>query len=221
MGHRQRLREKFSRVDLGGRRIIKDKELLLTFAIPRRDVKPLAKTMLKRFGGLGGALEASPKDLSHVAGVGEKSAALVSLARGLAGALVAERAVPLPALNAPEDVARFVGPRIERGGGEFLYALYLNSKNRPIGLDTIFEGRPDVLNLPRRLLMQRAIERNARSIIFVHSVPTLSAAEGAPARPIAMALRALASSVDILVHDYIVLAGGEVMSACEKGWFKA
>ena len=220
LGHRRRLREKFSRVGVQGFHDYEVMELLLTFAIPRRDVKPTAKAMLKKFGGLAGALEAPVNELRTLPGLGERSAALAGLAREIASVLIAERAEPLPALNAPEDVARFVRPRVEQGDGEFLYALYLNSKNRPIAIEPLFDGRPDVVNLPRRLVMKKAIEHNARSIIFVHSLPALSAAEGEPARPLAMALRSLASSVDILVHDYILLAGGEVMSASEKGWFK-
>jgi len=78
-----------------------------------------------------------------------------------------------------------------------------------------------VVSLPRRQVTKKALERNARSIIFVHSMTALCAAEASPARPLAMALRSLASAVDIIVHDYIIMAGGDVMSARDKGWFKS
>ncbi len=221
LGHRKRLRRKFSGTGLGGFHDYETLEFLLTFVIPRCDVKPRAKALIKKFGGLSAVLDAPASELRAMPGVGTRSSALMGLVGALAKVLLSERADIGPALNAPADVARFIRPRIGSGEGEFLYALYLDSKNRPIGLETIFEGRPDSASLPRRRIMEMAIEHNARSIIFVHTLPALSAAEGAPARPLAMALRSLASSLDILVHDYIIFAKDEVLSASEQGWFKA
>ncbi len=219
-GHRQRLRQKFRRAGLSGFHDYEALELLLAFAIPRSDVKPAAKEMLKRFGGLRGALDAPASELQSIPGIGGNASHIVALVRELSAALLGEASAPAPALSSPADVAGFVGPLIASDEGENLYALYLNSKNRPIGLDAIYEGSPDVAGLPRRLVMEKAIERNARSIIFVHRMASLTAAEDSPARPLAMALRSLASAVDIIVHDYIIMAGGGVMSAREKGWLK-
>ncbi len=219
-GHRQRLRKKFTDSGLSGFHDYEALELLLTFAIPRRDVKPCAKALLKRFKGIDGVVEAPVEELRGVPGLGEKASIFIGLLKELTRALLAEAVAPEKALNTPEDVARYVTGQMPPDSPEALYALYLNSKNRAIGFEPISEGRPDMVNLSPRLVLEKAIEWNARSIIFIHNALSLTAAEESPSRPVAMALKSFASTIDVLVHDYIVLAGGDVLSARNEGWFK-
>ena len=77
-GHRQRLRDRFTKTGLGGFHDYEFIELLLTYAIPRRDVKPIAKELLRRFGGIKGIFDASREDLASVAGIGERTAILIT-----------------------------------------------------------------------------------------------------------------------------------------------
>lgn len=219
-GHRQRLRKKFTQSGLSGFHDYEALELLLTFAIPRRDVKPCAKTLLKKFKGINGVLEAPVEKLRLVPGLGEQASLFLRLTKELTRALLAEALIPEKALNAPEDVASYVTERIGTENGEALYALYLNSKNRAIGLVPICDGPPNTVNLSPRLVLEKAIESNARSIIFIHKALSLIAAEESPSRPIALALKDSASTIDVVVHDYIILAGGSVLSARNEGWFE-
>jgi len=220
-GHRERLRQKFKSSALSGFHDYEILELLLTFSMPRVDVKPYAKALLKKFGSVRGVLEAPRPEVSRVPGVGDNASVLIALQRELTGVLIKEDAARAKALNAPEDVASYVAERIGPEGGESLYALYLNSKNLAIGLEPISDGRPDIVDLSPRLILEKAIQSNARSIIFIHNALTLTAAEESPSRPIAMALRSFASTIDIIVHDYIVLAGGDLLSARNEGWFNS
>ncbi|ATX78767.1 DNA repair protein RadC [Mariprofundus aestuarium] len=80
-GHRQRLRERFSRHGFDGFHDYEVLELLLTYAIPRVDVKPIAKRLLDLFGTLAGVFDASVTELSQVKGVGEKGALFLTLIR--------------------------------------------------------------------------------------------------------------------------------------------
>jgi len=220
-GHRERLRQKFKSSALSGFHDYEILELLLTFSMPRVDVKPYAKALLKKFGSVRGVLEAPRPEVSRVPGVGDNASVLIALQRELTGVLIKEDAVRAKALNAPEDVASYVAECIGPEDGESLYALYLNSKNLAIGLEPISDGRPDIVDLSPRLILEKAIQSNARSIIFIHNALTLTAAEESPSRPIAMALRSFASTIDIIVHDYIVLAGGDLLSARNEGWFNS
>ena len=78
-GHRNRIREKYLKASLGGFHDYEALELLLTFAIPRRDVKPVAKELIKRFKGLRGVFDAGMDELASVPGVGVHSAVLLML----------------------------------------------------------------------------------------------------------------------------------------------
>jgi len=220
-GHRERLRQKFKSSALTGFHDYEILELLLTFSIPRVDVKPYAKALLKKFGSVSGVIGAPRPEVSRVPGIGDNASVLIALQKELTGVLIRENVSRGKALNAPEDVASYVTERIGPEGGEVLYALYLNSKNLAIGLEPISDGRPDIVDLSPRLILEKAIQSNARSIIFIHNALTLTAAEESPSRPIAMALRSFASTIDIIVHDYIVLAGGDILSARNEGWFNS
>jgi len=220
-GHRERLRQKFRSSALSGFHDYEILELLLTYSIPRVDVKPYAKALLKKFGSIRGVLDAPRPEVSRVPGVSANASVLIALQKELTGVLIREDAARAKALNAPEDVASYIGARLGPESGESLYALYLNSKNHAIGLEPISDGRPDIVDLSPRLILEKAIQSNARSIIFIHNALTLTAAEESPSRPIAMALRSFASTIDIIVHDYIVLAGGDLLSARNEGWFNS
>jgi len=218
-GHRERLRQKFRTSGISGFHDYEVLELLLTFSIPRVDVKPYAKGLLQKFGSLRGVLEAPRHEISRVPGVGDNASILIALLKELSANFLVEGASPAPSLNQPEDVASFVAENLESYGDEALFALYLDSRNRPVGLETIVDGRPDILNVSKKIVIKKALERNARSIIFVHHGAVLSAAEDDAERPVAMALRSVASTIDVVVHDYIIMAGGEVLSARSAGWF--
>ncbi|MCX5906242.1 MAG: hypothetical protein NTY64_03395, partial [Deltaproteobacteria bacterium] len=82
-------------------------ELLLTYAIPRKDVKPFAKELIKRFGSLSGVLDASPKELQEVAHIGPISATLIALVKDVCGIYLAEKMKERDALSSPQAVLDF------------------------------------------------------------------------------------------------------------------
>src|SRR4051794_15095072 len=81
VGHRQRLRERFEFASADGLHAYEVLELLLTFSVTRRDVKPVAKDLIERFGSLAGVLDASRDELMSVANIGPASATLIRLVR--------------------------------------------------------------------------------------------------------------------------------------------
>ena len=78
-GHRRRLRQRFKKTGLEGFHDYEFVELLLTYAIPQRDVKPIAKELIQHFGGIKGVFDASIEELASVKGIGERSAILIKL----------------------------------------------------------------------------------------------------------------------------------------------
>ncbi|MBI5493063.1 MAG: RadC family protein [Deltaproteobacteria bacterium] len=218
-GHRKRLRERFSKASLEGFHDYEVLELLLTFAIPRRDVKPLAKELIREFKGLKGVLDAGVGDLSAVNGIGESAAVLIALLREMAGAYINERMSGRARhVRSPEDVFDFLKEALGDGVGERLIAVYLNSKNEILGAESLHEGSLKSFSASPRKVIEKAIAFNARSIIFAHSSPAKGPAE--LDRRIARDFEDAASHVDILVHDYVFSGKGTRLSAREAGWFK-
>lgn len=196
-------------------------ELLLTFAIPRRDVKPLAKALISRFKGLSGIFEASAEELREVSGCGGRSVDLLALIKEAASAYVGETASQRLPVKSAADAVCFVNDHSKEYGdrGEKLFALFLNSKNEILGIELLHEGEIKGALVQPRAVMEKAFGHNARSIIFVHTADG-QAAPSKGERALAEGLQAAARSIDILVHDHIIAGKSNFLSARDLGWLR-
>ena len=109
-GHRKRLRERFTKTGLDGFHDYEFIELLLTYAIPQRDVKPIAKELLRRFGGIKGIFDASREDLASVTGIGERTAILIKLLKEGSTLYLKTRVKHKEVLSSLQDVLNFMPP---------------------------------------------------------------------------------------------------------------
>lgn len=218
-GHRKRLKARFLKSSIKGFHDYEVLELLLTYAIPRRDVKPLAKKLLADFKGLKGVFEAGPDRLRQVSGLGETSIMLLGLVKETSKAYLSEKAPDSKAtVSSPKDAVGLAREVSEGDTEEGLYAFFLNSKNEVLGIEAIHRG-PVETGVSPKAVIQKAFSHNARSIIMVHlkqGRPNATKAEKA----LAGGIEAAASSIDILVHDYIVAGTSTHVSAREMGWLK-
>ena len=153
MNHRKRLRERFQKTGAEGMHDYELLELLLTFSIPRRDVKPVAKKLISEFGGLSGVLDADQKKLEELSGVGAMSAALIRLVKELYGTYLAENMKKGDVLSSPESVLKFVRVRLSGMTNEAFMVIYMNVKNEVIDYTMLHEGTVDnVAVYPRRII---------------------------------------------------------------------
>ena len=123
-GHRQRLRERFCRGGLEGMLDYEKLELLLTYAIPRRDVKPLAKQRLARFGSLPAVLDASVKELCEQPGIGENAAVLLRLLRELMNDYLSRKSKDVDIVADSESAVNFARMKIGARRMESFLVLY-------------------------------------------------------------------------------------------------
>ncbi len=219
-GHRKRLKERFLKSSLDGFHDYEVVELLLTYAIPRRDVKPLAKGLVTRFKGLKGLFEASGEELAGLSGVGDNTAVLISVVKEVAAAYLKEQAERNKPIRSPEDVIEFLGFALCEETSEKFFSIYLNSKNEVLGFETLFDGPLKYGSLSPRKVIETAFKYNARSMIFVHSLPDGKANPTNTERNLTEELQHAASAVDILVHDHIIAGKDTHLSAREIGWLK-
>jgi len=217
-GHRQRLRERFRKTGFNGFGQHEALELMLFYAIPRRDVKPIAKDLLKRFGSLGGVLEAGYEDLCSVKGVSDVAATYLMSLREFSGICLRERLrdeqAVISSTGALLDYCHTVMSGLR---DEQFRAVYLNSRNRVIGDEVIQEGTVNQSVVYPRKVMERALKAGATALIFVHNHPGGSSRPSREDEAITGELVKVARGLDITVHDHIIISREGYYSFREMG----
>lgn len=207
LGHRDRLRRRF--LDQGPDALADYEllELILFAAIPRRDVKPLAKALIADFGSLGGVLNAGPARLAAF-GLGEPTIALLGAVaaagvRSLRGEIAAR-----PVLSSWSRLLDYLSLALRHEAAEQVRLLFLDRKNALIADETQQRGTVDQAPVYPREVVKRALELGACAVILVHNHPsgdpTPSAADIEMTRAVAQALAA----VGIALHDHLVVGRG-------------
>jgi DNA repair protein RadC len=216
LGHRQRLRDRFMQ---GGGDALPDYELLellLFSAIPRRDLKPLAKQLIRRFRDFAGVLSASPADL-EAEGLKENAVALIKVVQ--AGALRLGRAQVLdrPILSSWTALLDYLRAAMAHESVEQFRLLFLDRKNALIAEEVQTRGTVDHAPVYPREVVKRALELGATALILVHNHPsgdpTPSKADIEMTREIARA----SALLGITVHDHIVIGRGDPVSFRAQG----
>lgn len=170
-GHRQRLRNRFIKAGLDGLHDYEAIELLLTYAIPRKDVKPAAKLLIERFGNISGIMNASPAELLSVPGLGKATIVLILLARELVTKSFEEKLREKQAINSATDVVNFLRLKIGSGKKENLVVFYLNSCRHMIEYD-LYKGTVDNAAVYAREITERALICHACGVILAHNHPS-------------------------------------------------
>ena len=172
LGHRERLRE---RLLAAGAEALPDYELLefLLFAArPRGDLKPLAKALLKRFGGLAGVLGADKEALLGVEGMGEASAAQLLAVRAAAVRFLRAEVQERPIISSWQALIDYCSAQAGFAGTEEFRLLFLDRKNALIGDERQQRGTVDHTPVYPREVVKRALELGASALIMVHNHPT-------------------------------------------------
>lgn len=217
-GHRERLKERFKKTSLSGFHDYEAIELLLTYAIPRRDVKPIAKNLLKEFKTIHGIIDASVQDLKRVKGIGENTANLIHLIKNLLSLYLKERIMNKDVLSSPKAVVDYLNLALAGEKKEKFMALFLNSKNEVLSIETLHEGTINQTMVYPRKAIEEAFKVNARSVIFVHNHPSGDPTPSKSDKDITNLLKKAASSVDIIVHDHLIIGKDSHFSARDAGW---
>ena len=216
-GHRDRLRSKLVN---RGAEALEDYELLetLLFAfIPRRDVKPVAKALLARFGSLSAIMAAAPRDLVKVDGVGETVAASLKATQEIGARAARETMQVRPVISSWTALLGYVRAQLQHETREQFRVLFLDRKNQLIADELMGQGTVDHAPVYPREIARRALEQSASAIILVHNHPsgdpTTSRADIDMTREIMDALAPL----EITEHDHLIAARAGVVSFKSEG----
>lgn len=210
-GHRQRLLSRFARNGLTGLQDYETVELLLTYAIPRKDVKPLAKLLLERFHNISGILNASANDLLSIPGIGVRTAALFRLVHEMMVKSLEENIKDAPIINSRQDVCNFLRMKIGSNPKETLMVFYLDSGRHMIDYD-IFQGTVDYTTVYAREIAERALLSHACGIILAHNHPSGNLTPSQDDLVLTADLKKILAHLGIKLIDHIIVTHSDVMS---------
>ena len=213
-GHRQRLRSKLlsSQFDyLCQHELL---ELLTFYSIPRKDTNELAHTILNYYGNnFSAVFEASPGELKKIPGVGENTAALITLISCIIRELEKEKLKELQVLNTTEEIGEFVMRLFSGHRNEVFYAIYLNNNNKVLSYTKITEGSVNEITVEPRKIVEDALKfPKTKQVILAHNHPSGNLSpSGADMDTTRLITRAL-NTIDIRVKDHIVVSGRQFYS---------
>ena len=216
-GHRGRLRQ---RVIAGNDEALGDHEvieLLLMQAVPRRDMKPLARTLIDRFGSLAGVLTTDARTLAMHPGMGEATAAALKIVALAARRLARQRVREAPVIGSWQVLIDYLTIDMAHLTRERVRVLYLNAQNMLILDDHVGDGSIDEAAIHPREVIRRALDIGATALILVHNhpsgIPEPSRADIEITNRIAEAGRLLG----IVVHDHVIIGREGHSSLRAKG----
>lgn len=175
-GHRERLKAQFknNKYTVDGWQEHNVLELLLFYAIPRVDTNEIAHRLLDKFGSISGVMDASPKALSSVEGIGENAAVFIKLLPQIFSRYLSQKQSSdesFTDMSAKENREAFLIPMFFGASEESFLVMCLDNKNRLICCDKLFSGTVNTSQINIRLIVEYAIRNSASSIIIAHNHP--------------------------------------------------
>jgi DNA repair protein RadC len=204
-GHRERLRERFREA---GPEALSDYELLeavLFRAQPRRDVKPLAKTLIATFGSFAEVISAPVSRLAEVKGLGNATITELKLVQAAASRLIRGEVKKRPVLSSWSAVLDYCRGAQAFADREQFRVLFLDKRNQVIADEVQQTGTVDHTPVYPREVVKRALELSATAIILVHNHPSGDPTPSRADIQMTQQIIAVASPLGISVHDHIIV----------------
>jgi len=203
--HRKRLRARFV---AGGAAAMPDYELLelvLFRAIPRRDVKPLARALLDTFGDFNRVVSAPASRLTSVSGVGDAVVCELKIIEAAAHRLSRARVMEKPVLTSWDALLDYCHTAMAHRETEQFRALYLDRKNTLIADEAQADGTVDHVPVYPREIAKRALELNACALILVHNHPSGDPTPSAQDIETTRLIEAACATINVTLHDHLII----------------
>lgn len=217
VGHRERIREKFASAGLDSFLDHEVLELLLTYAIPRKDTKPLAWTLLKRFGSLAAVLDAEPEQLAQVEGIGKNTSLFIKLVRNIFKKYTFDEVKERVTIRTLQQVLEYCQASLSGRKEECLEVIYLSVRNTVMGTQILASGMIDRVAISPRKIVESALAAKASAIILVHNHPSGDASPSLEDISLTNDVIHAAKLFDISVHDHIIIGGNSHYSLKANG----
>jgi DNA repair protein RadC len=216
-GHRGRLRDRFNESGIGAFEDHEVLELLLTYAVPRKDVKPIAHSLLDRLGSLANVLDAPTAELVKVEGVGETGATLIHLMPALTRRYLRDRWGHRPQLNTREDLGRFAVDELATATNEVFLLILLTHENHVLRALPLHEGSIASAPVYPRIVVEAALRHHAAKVVLAHNHPGGVAQPSEEDVAVTRTLVSVFDALEVPVVDHIIVAGPRTFSMAEAG----
>lgn len=216
-GHRDRLRARLLESGEGALQDYELLELVLFSAIPRRDVKPLAKQLLARFGGLPELMNASLEELTKINGISENTALLLKAMTAISHRALKAELMQKPILNSWTRLMEYCQATMAHEKKEHFRILFMNKKNELIADEIQQSGTVDHTPAYPREIMKRALEQGATALILVHNHPSGDPKPSQADIDLTHTIIRAAEPFGIVIHDHIVVSRNGYTSFKNQG----
>ncbi|MHB8090997.1 MAG: RadC family protein [Syntrophales bacterium] len=216
-GHRQRLKMKYIKAGIEALHDYEVVELLLTYAISRRDIKPLAKELLSRFGSLKGIIDAEPAELKKIDGISDHTAILFKLLKEGSALYLQQKAKEKPQISCTSELINFCRTILGGKRDEEFCVIYLDVQNQIIEFETLQKGTVNQATVYPRQVLENALRKKASAIILVHNHPSGHVRPSEADLRITKTISETARLLDINVHDHIIVGEDRFFSFREEG----
>ena len=203
-GHRQRLRERFINAGITAFAPHEILELLLTYSIPQRDVKPLAKSLIAHFGSLENVLKVSREHLVEVSGIKDNSAVLIMLTHAIQQDLIRQEFEHSDLIANPMTAVKFARSRITDWNRETLFAVYMDANNYVIKYET-WDGDKGSVIFKQPHIARNLLLCNARGVLLVHNHPRGTVKPSMADVETTRSLKHYLDNLDMFLVDHLVI----------------
>lgn len=215
-GHRQRLKTKILKQGIDSLADYELLELILMFSIPRRDVKPLAKELMTKFGSFGNVLTAEANELLTISGIKETSIALLKAVAGANIKMLADETLKKPILDSWDKLEDYCKISMAYNKIEQFRIFFLDVKNRIIADELQQKGTVNHTPVYPREVVKRALDLGASAIIIAHNHPSGDAEPSSTDLIVTKRIFEIAKAVGINLIDHIIVTKNNCFSFREK-----
>jgi DNA repair protein RadC len=216
-GHREKMKQRFIEEGMSAFEDHQILEMLLFYAVPRKDTNEIAHRLLKKFGTLESLFDAQPEELIKLGGITKNTAVLLSMIPELARKYMLIKQGKRPVLDSSTKAGEFVTSLFLGKNYEAFYVICLNSQNHMKYAALVHEGTINEAPVYPRIIVETALRHQASSVILAHNHPggslKPSSADIEVTRKICDALK----TISITVVDHMIAAGNSYFSFAENG----
>lgn len=220
-GHRERLREKFLTFGLEKFTDEEVLELLLTLATPRRDCKQQARRLMKALGSLQAVLDADPKQLAQIDGIGPKNILGLKLVPATARRYLEDRLTKGGALMDTAQAAEYLAMTMRPLKQEVFRVIFLDALRRVLAVEDMFSGTVDESVVYPREVVGRALATGSRALVCAHNHPEAPPTPSADDRRFTRQLFHACQGVGLELVDHLIISQKGMYSFAQAGEISA
>ena len=216
-GHRQRIKDKYKKSGIGGWLDYEVLELILSYAIVRKDTKPIAKELIARLKTVNGVLDADSKELNSISGISEHTTLFLKLLKDIAVLYLENGLHNKDLLSSPEAVFDYLKASLKGCVDEEFKTLFLNGRKQLIAGETLQTGTVNRSVVYPRKIVERALYHHAVGVIIAHNHPAGTLKPSKDDCAVTKSVKDALKTVDISLLDHVIIGGNDYFSFNEKG----